>query len=109
MNAYRICIARNNPETKELECRSLYRDGSENEWSPLSIGKALKGSWYVGSKPEFCLSYYTGLSDLDEGEFEVLLTLTVSEGVLPPKEEDSYMGSEGIAKDPIVEKISLVK
>ena len=101
VNVWRVCIARENPDTKQMECRSLY-EGKGYFWTPLNINRVLKGTWFVGTKPEFCMSYYAGMSELAEGEFEVLLTLEVPKGNIPLQEEDAYMGSEAVVTDPIV-------
>jgi hypothetical protein len=98
---YRVCVARNNPKTGELEGKSLY-NYSNDVWMPLSIGSILRGKFHVGSKPEYCLAYFAGNTDLPEGEFEVLLTVEIDNGILPSPEEDAYMGTEAIVIDPVL-------
>ncbi len=64
VDAYRICIARQNPENPSItESRSLYRSDyrSPVKWTPISIGSILVGQWYVGTKARFCLAYYSGV------------------------------------------------
>jgi hypothetical protein len=105
-NVYRVCIMRKNPIDGSMEVKSLYEPDLT---TPISIGSPLVGSFYVGTKPEFCLSYYTGMSDLEEGETEVLLTLEVPSSSVVSPEEDSYMGSEAVVENPIVRKIEKVE
>ena len=105
--AYRTCVARVS-SGGHLECRPLYHDWSQGDvkWTRLEEGSILEGTHHVGTKPEFCLSYYTGMVDLEEGQFEVLLTLEVPKSILP--EEDSFMGGEALATNPIVKKINRI-
>jgi len=105
---YRVCVARNNPETGQLEFKSLF-NYSRDSWTPLIVGEVLRGQFHIGSKPEYCLSYFAGNTELPEGEFEVLLTVEIDSGILPPPEEDAYMGTEAIVTNPVLVKIEMVE
>jgi hypothetical protein len=108
--AYRICVLRNNPENPSIrEVRPLFKMNSDYEWTPIKIGEPLMGTHYLGTKPRFCLAYYSGMTEIEEGETEVLLTLEVPSEEVPPPEEDAYMGGEIIVTDPIVIKIEDVE
>jgi len=111
VDVYRICIARQNPENPSItEFKSLYKPdySKPTPWTPISIGSVLNGRWYVGTKAKFCLSYYSGNEDLEEGETEILVTLKVNASLVPPKENDAYMGSEAVVSNPLVVNIENV-
>jgi hypothetical protein len=101
-NVYRTCVLRNNPENGQLEVKSLYQPDLT---TPISVGSVLQGSFYAGTKAKFCLGYYTGMTDLEEGETEVLLTLRVPIDSVPSPETDSFMGGEVVVENPVVVKI----
>jgi hypothetical protein len=62
---YRICIGRKDPNNpNKWQCKSLYTGGENSGWRDLNIGRELLGEWYVATKPEFCISYYSGLVDI---------------------------------------------
>ena len=83
--AYRVCVARINPNSKKMEYKSSHNYRYDS-WKPLVVGETMYGDFHVGSKPEYCLSYFAGNTDLKDGEFEVLLTLKIDTGILLPKE-----------------------
>ena len=85
-----------------MEYKSLY-NYRYYSWKPLVVGETMYGDFHVGSKQEYCLSYFAGNTDLKDGEFEVMLTLKIDTGILPPKEE-AYMGTEAIVSNPFVLK-----
>jgi hypothetical protein len=108
---YRVCIARQNPQNPAItEFKSLYNPNpkSPETWTPIQVGQVLKGKWYVGTKVKFCMAYYSGASDLENGEKEILVTLNVPANLIPSEAEDSYMGSEAVVENPMVIKIENV-
>lgn len=108
---YRVCIARQNPRDQSItECRSLYNSNPRQPtvWTPLIVGQPVTGKWYTATKAKFCLSYYTGCADVKEDEREIMLTLNVPADLLP-SDEDSYMGSEVVAENPMLVKIENVE
>jgi hypothetical protein len=100
---YRTCVLKRNPETNQLEVQSFY---DPSVITPISIGEPLRGKFYVGTKAKFPLAYYTGMTDIEEGETEVLLTLRVPVSTIP--DDESFMGQEVVVEDPIVVKIENV-
>lgn len=100
---YRTCILRRNPDSKALEVQSFY---DPSVVTPISIGQPLRGKFFVGTKAKFPLAYYTGMTDIEEGETEVLLTLRVPVSTIP--DDESFMGQEVVVEDPIVVKIENV-
>lgn len=54
--------------------RSLYPNGDDPCF--IATGIALpRAGVYVGTNKQFCLDYYTGLVELNDGEFELMLKL----------------------------------
>ncbi len=49
------------------------------------------------------------MSDLKEGETEILVTMNVPASLVPSEAEDSYMGSEKVVQNPMVVKIEDVE
>ena len=94
-----------------FEFKSLYKPdiSSPDKWAPIQVGEPMVGSFYVGTKREFCLSYYSGMTDLDNGEMEALITLEVPASSVLTPEEDAYMGSEAVVRNAIVKNIEIIE